>query len=136
MGRRLWWLVLAFAWTCAGCHFGRVVVNEHVRELDTKWIKPGQTTRAEVVAKLGLPAAVKDVGVGLTKNTLRWVSVDTDERSFEGGYILTPTFSSDSVYYANDILVVTDDNGVVTLVSHVAHNGKGFRLIDWREAGK
>ena len=112
MGRRLWWLVLAFAWTCAGCHFGRVVVNEHVRELDTKWILPGQTTRAEVVAN------------------------DTDERSFEGGYILTPTFSSDSVYYANDILVVTDDNGVVTLVSHVAHNGKGFRLVDWREAGK
>lgn len=42
----------------SGCTFSRTVVNGYVRELDTSWIKPGKTTRPEVIARLGMPPAM------------------------------------------------------------------------------
>ena len=42
----------------SGCTFSRTVVNGYVRELDTSWIKPGETTRSEVIAHLGMPPAM------------------------------------------------------------------------------
>lgn len=41
-----------------GCTFSRTVVNGHVRHMDTSWIEPGKTTRADVVARLGMPPAM------------------------------------------------------------------------------
>jgi len=41
-----------------GCMFSRTVVNGHVRKMDTSWIEPGRTTRAEVIARLGMPPAM------------------------------------------------------------------------------
>jgi len=49
--------VLALA-LLTGCTFSRTVVNGHVRELDTSWIEPGKTTRADVIARLGMPPAM------------------------------------------------------------------------------
>lgn len=42
----------------SGCSFSRTVVNGYVRDLDTSWIKPGATTRSEVIARLGMPPAM------------------------------------------------------------------------------
>lgn len=44
-----------------GCVFSRTVVNGHVREIDTSWIRPGETTQAEVIARLGRPPALTGV---------------------------------------------------------------------------
>lgn len=42
----------------SGCTFSRTVVNGHVRAMDTAGIVPGRTTRAEVIARLGMPPAM------------------------------------------------------------------------------
>lgn len=65
MHRLLALLLLSVA--LAGCSFSRTVVNGHVRNLDTSWIEPGKTTRAEVIARFGRPPAMvgaKGVRVG------------------------------------------------------------------------
>ena len=56
MHRLLALLLLSVA--LVGCSFSRTVVNGHVRELDTSWIEPGKTTRAEVIARFGRPPAM------------------------------------------------------------------------------
>ena len=117
----------------AGCTFDRTVINAHVRDIDTSWIVPGKTTRAEVVRRIGLPATVKETGVGITKNSMRWVSVDTFEKKFEGGWIVTLTFADSIGYFSNDILVTFDAQGVVTLVSRTTSDGDKVNLVEWRE---
>lgn len=89
--------------------------------------------RKEIVAKLGLPPTVKDVGIGIAKNSMRWVSVDTFEKKFEAGYILTPTFSDSIGFYSHDLLITFDDAGTVTLVSRTKGDGEKVELIEWRE---
>jgi len=42
----------------SGCTFSRTVVNGHVRNMDVSWIEPGKTTRADVIARLGMPPAM------------------------------------------------------------------------------
>jgi len=42
----------------SGCTFSRVVVNGYVRDLATAWIEPGKTTKAEIVARLGIPPSL------------------------------------------------------------------------------
>ena len=54
----------ALALALGGCTFSRVAVNGHVRDLDTSWIKPGLTTRDDVIARLGRPPSVLGVGGG------------------------------------------------------------------------
>ena len=126
-------VLLALAMFGAGCTFDRTVVNRDVRDIDTSWIVPGVTTRGEIVAKLGLPPTVKDVGIGIAKNSMRWVSVDTFEKKFEAGYILTPTFSDSIGFYSHDLLITFDDAGTVTLVSRTKGDGEKVELIEWRE---
>ena len=126
-------VLLALAAAGTGCTFDRTVINRDVRDIDTSWIVPGRTTREEIVAKIGLPPTVKDVGIGISKNSMRWVSVDTYEKKFEAGYILTPTFSDSVGFYSHDLLITFDDAGTVTLVSRTKGNGEKVELVEWRE---
>ena len=55
---------LIFALLClvfAGCSFSRIVSNGYVRHLDTSWIRPGVTTREDIVSRLGRPPAMTGV---------------------------------------------------------------------------
>lgn len=45
----------------AGCSFSRTVTNGYVRRLDTSWIRPGVTTRADIVDRLGRPPAMTGI---------------------------------------------------------------------------
>ena len=45
----------------AGCSFSRTVSNGYVRRLDTSWIKPGVTTREDIVERLGRPPAMTGI---------------------------------------------------------------------------
>jgi len=48
--------------TLTGCvSFTRIVVNAHVREIDTAWIEPGRTTRDEIVRRIGRPTSARGV---------------------------------------------------------------------------
>ena len=127
--------VLCAAVCCAfaGCTFDRTVINRHVRDIDTSWIVPGVTTREEIVAKIGLPPTVKDVGIGIAKDSMRWVSVDTFEKKFEGGWIVTPTFVDGIGFFSHDLLITFDATGKVRLVSRTRSDGKKIELVEWRE---
>ena len=125
--------LMALAAVCAGCHFRREVVNAHVRDIDTSWIEPGRTTRADVAARIGMPSAVGRAG-GVRKDAFRWVMVDTREQGLEVGYVLTPTFERGVERHAEDILVRFDDRGVVTLVSRTRLVDGEVRQLEYREA--
>ena len=119
-----------------GCGFMRAVVNPDVREIDTAWIEPGRTTRADVVARIGLPPTVREMG-GIGKNSFRWTSVDTFTGKLEVGYIVTPTFERGVESYSEDILILFDEADKVELVSRTRKNSDGRpNLIEWREASK
>jgi len=119
----------------SGCRFSREIVNPYVRDLDVSWIRPGTTTREEIVRKMGMPPTVRGLG-GVTKDSFRWSSIDTFSRSFEGGYIVTPTFESANEAFDDDILIRFDEKGIVVLVSRTQTRGGETRLVDWREAPK
>lgn len=119
----------------AGCSFSRTIVNDYVREIDTSWIVPGETTREDIIRRIGMPSTVKHMG-GVGKDSFRWVTVDTRGKKLEVGYILTPTFEQANERYAHDLLIVFDKKGVVTLVSRTASDGERVKLLEWREAAR
>lgn len=125
--------IIALSVALAGCHFGRTVVNAHVRDIDTSWIEPGKTTRAEVVQRIGMPPTVKSLG-GVRNDSFRWVMIDTDERILEAGWILTPTFERTRERYTEDIFIKFDDHDVVTLVSRTHSDGETVKIVELREA--
>lgn len=130
---RLAVLFLTLSAFAGGCRFAREIVNPHVRDLDTAWIQPGRTTRAEVVDRLGMPPTVRELG-GVRKDSFRWTCCDTFTRTLEAGYIVTPTFERGHERFAEDILIRFDDRGVVTLVSRTRTRGDRIEAVEWREA--
>lgn len=54
-------LALALALLAAGCTFSRVTTNEAVARLDPSFIRPGETTWEEVLARLGAPAPLDPI---------------------------------------------------------------------------
>lgn len=119
----------------AGCTFSRTVVNDYVRTIDTAWIRPGVTTREEVVSRIGMPSTVQHMG-GIGKDSFHWVTVDTRGRKLEAGYIVTPTFEHANECYAHDLLITFDKSGVVNLVSRTSCDGEKVTLLEWKEAPK
>ena len=118
----------------AGCHFGRAVVNEYVKDLDTSWIRPGVTTREEVMSRMGVCPSTKEGG-GVTPNSFRWVCSDSFTRTLEVGYIVTPTFERGDRHYAEDVLILFDGRGVVKLVSRTrSPDGRRVEIVEWKEA--
>ena len=128
-------ILAALAAVCAGCHFSRTTVNGYVRDIDTAWIRPGETTRADVVKRIGYPSHVKHFS-GIRPDHFRWVSCTTRSDMFKGGWIITPTFESTNEFDGEDILVRFDTNEVVTLVSRTKSVDGKIQVMEWREAGR
>ena len=117
----------------SGCTFSRAVVNPQVKRIDTSWIRPGVTTRRDVIRRIGMPPTVRELG-GVRPDSFRWTTYDVFGRQLEGGYILTPTFKDERENFAHDILICFDENGIVNLVSRTAHvQGEGVKILEWRE---
>ena len=118
-----------------GCSFSREIVNPHVRDIRTDWIVPGTTTRAEVIARIGMPPTAKGLG-GVRPDSFRWTASDSATGTLEAGYVLTPTFQRKREHYVDDILIRFTPDDVVSLVSRTTViNGKR-ELVDYREARK
>lgn len=139
----------------SGCHFKKTVTNAFVRDLDTAWIVPGETTRADIDRRLGRPpnevdvrerviAPAKTEAIAtperegddgeLAKRYYRWSVNTADNGRFEGGYIIVPTFAKGEERRAHDLMICFDELGVVTLVSRVENNGERIRILEWKEA--
>lgn len=117
----------------AGCHFSRSVVNDYVRHLDTSWIRPGVTTRDDVIRRLGVSPSSKEGG-GVTPRSFRWVCCDDFRSTLEVGYIVTPTFERGEMHFAEDILILFNEEGVVTLLSRTrSADGRNVEVVEWKE---
>ena len=142
-----------------GCSFSRTVVNGHVRELDSSWIRPGRTTKSEVVARMGRPPSILGVREGMARyyddylalwpkgvdmegedvdgpemNAFRWSCYDSFSGSFEGGHWIIPTFAKGGCHRAHDLLILFDRDDVVSLVSRTELVDDRVRILEWREA--
>ena len=132
MSSRLLRLALVAILPLGGCTFSRAVVNPHVRTIDTSWIVPGQTTRRDVIDRLGFPPHVRELG-GVKPRSFRWTTYDLSTQSLAVGYIVTPTFEKSRERFAHDILVCFDEQDVVTLLSRTAVVDGHLRLVEWKE---
>lgn len=117
-----------------GCRISRDRVNPHVRDIDTSWIVPGETTRRAVIDRIGFPPATGGHGGGVTADAFRWTIKDTRTVTLEAGYVVTPTFELSRSGSAEDILVTFDGEGTVTLVSRTVSDGRNTRIVEWRES--
>ena len=144
-----------------GCVFSRTVVNGHVRAMDTSWIRPGETTKDEVIARLGRPPSVPGVKDGVSRyyrdyltltpagvdekdedidgpemNAFRWSAYDSSTGSFEGGHWIIPTFSKGGAKRSHDILILFDRSDVVSLLSRTAVVDGRVKVLEWKERAR
>jgi len=66
--------------------------------------------------------------------TFRWYASDTNDRKFEGGWIVHPTFSASVNRRSHDIFVRFDTNDVVRLISRTELRDGKVTVLEWREA--
>lgn len=119
-----------------GCTFARVRTNRGVERLETAWIRPGETTYAEVLDRLGLPPPVgraDDTPAWLSSDALHYVSLDTRTFRLELGYILTPLFERTRTVPSHDLLI-RFRGSVVSQVSRVRRRGGEMEVLEFREA--
>lgn len=134
MATRLPIYILAPLIMC-GCQFSRSQVNPHIRDIDTSWIIPGETTRRQVIDRIGIPPTAHELG-GVTADTFRWILHDRRTGTMEIGRFVTPTFEFSHAHSAEDILVKFDKNGKVSLLSRTVSDGGHTRIKEWKEAGE
>lgn len=118
-----------------GCQISRHQTNPHIRDIDTSWIQPGETTRRQVIDRIGIPPAGKDLG-GVTADSFRWTLHDRRTGALEIGHILTPTFEFSHTHSAEDILVKFDSDDKVALLIRTVSDGNQTSIIEWKEKGK
>ncbi len=109
--------LLAVVLTLGSCQWRRLTVNDPIKPEDVAFIQPGQTSLAEVVAKLGAPDEIKGAGhlmvaryrfrdgkyfkIDMGRLLAFWSPV-TPEMSMARGQVETDVFQ-----------VVTDSRGIV-----------------------
>ena len=110
-------LVLPALAALSACSFHKIIVNEHIRHLDTSSIVVGQTTQIEVLERLGPVAPVATTEKAL-KNVNERFFVYTCWESQEAGleiayFIVLPFFWRDAKPIEN-LVVEVDENGIVS----------------------
>jgi sulfur carrier protein ThiS len=73
--------------TSAGCNVVRVTLNTPLAQNDVAFIVPGQTTLADVIAKLGTPDSITESNVGIVA-TYRFLDMKYSRINF--GWLLKP----------------------------------------------
>ena len=73
--------------TSAGCNVVRVTLNTPLAQNDVAFIVPGQTTIADVIAKLGTPDSITESNVGIVA-TYRFLDMKYSRINF--GWLLKP----------------------------------------------
>lgn len=110
-------LCLLAALTLTSCQWRRLTVNDPIRPEDVTFIRPGQTSLTEVVAKLGAPDEIKGSGAFMV---VRYRFRDGKYFKIDLGRLLsfwspvTPEMSMARGQIETDVFqVVTDSHGVV-----------------------
>lgn len=71
----------------AGCNVVRITLNDPLTQEDVAFIVPGETTLADVVAKLGTPDSITDSHAGIVA-TYRFLDMKYSRINF--GWLLKP----------------------------------------------
>lgn len=71
----------------AGCNVVRITLNDPLTQDDVAFIVPGETTLADVVAKLGTPDSITDSHAGIVA-TYRFLDMKYSRINF--GWLLKP----------------------------------------------
>jgi hypothetical protein len=82
--------ILAAATVCVsliGCNVVRITMNTPLTQEDVAFIEPGQTTLADVIAKLGTPDSLTDSDAGIVA-TYRFLDMKYSRVNF--GWLLKP----------------------------------------------
>lgn len=73
---------------------------------------------------------------GAARNMFRWYCGDSDQKMFEGGWIVYPTFSARERQRGHDILILFDEKDVVKLLSRTEIRDGRVRLLEWKELAR
>lgn len=95
-----------------GCYYSRTVVNEGTRDLDTSFIRVGETDWKEVFAKLGPP----DVPLKDTRS-FKYTSTDVRATGFIARYFLWLPFGWEDSVEVDEVLIECDERGKVQYVT-------------------
>ena len=114
-------LMLLFAIMCvfsAGCNVVRITLNTPLTQNDVAFVVPGQTTLADVIAKLGTPDSITESNTGVVA-TYRFLDLKYSRINF--GWLLKPFSPVDTdliisrTGFGTDALeLLCDSNWVVT----------------------
>jgi len=100
-----------------GCVFNRTVANEQVRNLDTSFIRPGQTTAIEVLNRLGPPPPLPDIidqqNKYFTDDFVRYACHETRRTEFRLTQILFLPFLWSDTQAIYETMITFDNKGVV-----------------------
>jgi hypothetical protein len=104
--------------TLLGCNVARVTLNTPITPNDVAFIVPGQTTLADVIAKLGTPDSIAESHAGVVA-TFRFLDMKYSRINF--GWLLKPFSPVDTdlvisrTGFGTDALeLLCDSNWVVT----------------------
>ena len=98
-----------------GCAFNRTVVNGHVRNMDTTFIQPGQTTGWQVIDRLGPPPPKpENYNEKLySQNFIRYTCYETRTVGFTIVYVVYLPWWWMDTQAVDETFISLDDNGVV-----------------------
>lgn len=123
-------LILTISLGSAGCNFIRIELNTPIAPEDVTFIMPGQTTLAEVVAKLGTPDSLSESTTGVV-STYRFLDMKYSRVNF--GWLLKPwspidpdLIMSRTGFGTDAFQVFYDANGIViqhSFLRHVTESG-------------
>lgn len=70
---------------------------------------------------------------GMAASSFRWYCGDSNQKTFEGGWIVYPTFSRRMQQRGHDILILFDERGAVKLLSRTDVREGRIRILEWKE---
>lgn len=118
-------LVVMISMIVQGCNFIRITLNTPLTPEDVTFIIPGQTTLADVLARLGSPDSVTESTTGIV-TTYRFLDMKYSRVNF--GWLARPwsPVDPDLIFsrtgFGTDALqVLYDSNGIVTQHSFLRH---------------
>lgn len=122
-----------------GCSAGRITANRHVRDMDFTWVKPGQTTRDQIIDKMGLPPPFGSENLtelAYTSNALHYLAFDVHERAISLDYYFAVNFDWGWEDATDDIYIWLDDKDIVQRISHVQRRDDKVKLMLFKETPK
>ncbi len=121
----------------SGCMVKHTSANQQVRSTDFSWITPGQTTRAQIIGRIGPPppfGSKNQTQLAIPPNSLHYLAFDERLRVLSLGYILSVNFIWGWGDSSEDIYIWFDQTGTVRRISHTRQDDDTISVVRFQEA--